>query len=267
VPASNRRPIITLTTDFGLRDPFVGIVKGVILGICRDAMLVDLTHAVAPQNVLEGALALESAWRFFPAGTIHLAVVDPGVGGARRALGLSTGGHLFVGPDNGLFTFALGAGNWSAVSIESMSYRLSPVSRTFHGRDIFAPAAAHLATGISLERLGPRIEDPVRLTLPAARLEKGQLIGEVIGADHFGNLITSVVQEQVEALGPGGVMRVRLGSTELGTLASRYEDGDSGVPRAIIGSSGRLEIFVRNASANAVLGVPRGTPVTLTSAS
>ncbi len=165
-------------------------MKGVILGICREARLVDLTHEVAPHDVLEGALFLESAWRFFPSGSIHLAVIDPGVGSRRKALGLRAGGHCFVGPDNGLFTFALAADGWSAVSIEAPAYRLPEVSRTFHGRDIFAPAAAHLASGVPLERLGPIIVDPVRLALPYFRREGDEVVGEVIGSDRFGNLLT-----------------------------------------------------------------------------
>src|SRR5262245_45371681 len=239
------RPIITLITDFGLRDPFVGIVKGVIVGICRDAQLVDLTHAVSPQNVLEAQLALESAWRFFPSGTIHLVVVDPGVGGPRRALALSAGGHYFVGPDNGLFTFAF-AERWSAVTIEAPSYRLPVVSRTFHGRDVFAPAAAHLANGVALEGLGGPVTDPVRRPLPSAALRGAELVGEVITADHFGNLITSVSQHAIEGLGVADALEVRLGSRDLGKLVSYYEQGEPGVPRAIVGSSGRIEIFVRS---------------------
>src|SRR5262245_21279212 len=184
-PASERpmprAPIITLTTDFGLRDPFVGIVKGVILGICREALLDDLTHSVAAQDILEGRLALESAWHFFPEGSIHLAVVDPGVGSGRRAIAMRAGGHYFVGPDNGLFTFALETQGWSAFGIEAPTYRLPAVSQTFHGRDIFAPAAAHLAAGVALERLGPPVLDPVRLPFPTARLEGDELVGGVIG--------------------------------------------------------------------------------------
>jgi S-adenosylmethionine hydrolase len=259
-------PIITLTTDFGLRDPFVGIVKGVILGICREALIVDLTHEIAAHDVVEGALALESSWRFFPAASIHLAVIDPGVGTIRRALALLAGGHYFVGPDNGLFTFALGAGAWSAVSIEAPAYRLPLVSRTFHGRDIFAPAAAHLASGVPLSSLGPAVSDPVRLVFPGTRLEGDELVGEVIGSDRFGNLLTSVTEDGVGALARAGTVLVKLGLRDLGPLASSYEDGAAGVPRAIVGSAGRLEIFVRRGSARDLLGVGRGTRVTLTRA-
>src|SRR5262245_43631822 len=161
--------IVTLTTDFAQRDPFVGVMKGVILGICGDATLIDLTHEIAPFDIREGAVALESAWRFFPMGTIHVAVVDPGVGSRRRALALESGGHYFVGPDNGLFSFALARDKWSAVSIEASAYRRHEVSRTFHGRDVFAPAAGHLASGVPLENLGPRITDPIQLPPPRCR--------------------------------------------------------------------------------------------------
>ncbi len=255
------RPIITLTTDFGLRDPFVGVMKGVILGICRDALLVDLTHEVAPQQVLEGALALGSAWRFFPPGSVHLAVIDPGVGGRRRALGLRAGGHYFVGPDNGLFTFALATGAWSAVSIEAQAYRLPEVSQTFHGRDIFAPAAAHLASGVALERLGPSIGDPVQLPLPGFQRQGEDIVGEIIGSDRFGNLLTSVTADGMRELNSHGAIVVELGGRDLGPLARSYEEGSAGAPTAIIGSSGRLEIFVKNGSARELLRMGPGTQV------
>lgn len=255
-------PIITLTTDFGLGDPFVGVMKGVMLGICRNAQLIDLTHEVKPHDVLEGALALESAWRFFPSGSIHLAVIDPGVGSARRAVALSAADHYFVGPDNGLFTFALDTGQWSAVSIEEPAYRLAAVSRTFHGRDIFAPAAAYLASGVALERLGPAVSDPVRLEWPRCLLADDQVIGEVIGSDRFGNLITSITVERAGALGGVGTLAVKIGQRDLGALVTCYEQGGMD-PRAIVGSSGRIEIFVRSGSARAVLGAGRGAVVSV----
>ena len=234
-----------------------------ILGICPAAQLVDLTHGVTPQDVLEGQLALESAWRFFPAGTVHLAVVDPGVGGARRALAMRADGHLFVGPDNGLFTFALAARDWSAVALETNAYRLADVSVTFHGRDVFAPAAAHLAAGLALEQLGPPIHDPVRLPLPRGRIAEDGIVGEVIRSDRFGNLITSVDAEDVRALGGRGEVAIEVGGRRIAGLATSYEAGPPGVAAAIIGSSGRLEVFVRNDSAARVTGAARGTPVRL----
>jgi S-adenosylmethionine hydrolase len=255
--------IVTLTTDFGQRDPFVGIVKGVILGICRDTILVDLTHEIAPFDILEGAVALESAWRFFPMGTIHLAVVDPGVGGRRRALALESGGHYFVGPDNGLFSFVLMTDEWSAVAIEAPAYRRSEVSRTFHGRDVFAPAAGHLAAGVPLGHLGPRITDPTRLPVPRCKRTGDEIVGEVIGTDRFGNLLTSVTTHMVSELAPDGAIEVALAGEKISGLASSYEDTPPGVAAAIVGSSGRLEIFVRNASARAALGAAPGAQVTI----
>lgn len=255
-------PIITLTTDFGLRDPFVGIMKGVILGICPQARLVDLSHDVAPQDVVEGALVLESATRFFPRETVHLAVIDPGVGSARRALGLRAGGgQYFVGPDNGLFTSALSGSEWAAVALEAPGYRLPVAGQTFHGRDIFAPAAAHLASGVPLERLGSAVTDPRRLRLPDCRMEGEDLVGEVIGSDRFGNLITSVRAEDLAGLEADVAVSVEVGGQGLGRLVTCYEDALEGVPTPIVGSTGRLEVFVRNASARALLGAERGSAV------
>jgi S-adenosyl-L-methionine hydrolase (adenosine-forming) len=256
-------PIVTLTTDFGQRDPFVGVMKGVILGICREATPIDLTHEIAPFDIREAAVALESAWRFFPRGTIHLAVVDPGVGGRRRALALEAGGHYFVGPDNGLFSFALMRDEWSAVAVEAPAYRRSEVSRTFHGRDIFAPAAGHLAAGVPLQHLGPRVTDPIQLPLPRCRRTGDEILGEVIGTDRFGNLLTSVTAEMVSELAPDGAIKVALAGQEIRGLASSYEESPPGVAAAIVGSSGRVEIFVKNASARAVLGASPGAELTI----
>jgi S-adenosyl-L-methionine hydrolase (adenosine-forming) len=240
-------------------------MKGVILGICGEARLVDLTHDVAPQDILEAALALESAWRFFPSGSIHLAVVDPGVGSDRRAIAVHAGGHYFVGPDNGILTFALAGGGWAAVSIESSAYRLPDVGRTFHGRDVFAPAAAHLAAGVPLSALGPAVRDPVRLAVPRERKEGDAIVGEVIANDRFGNLLTSITRESVSELAARGPISVELDGGEALAVEETYEDGLPGVPAAIVGSGGRLEIFVRNGSARSLLGVGRGAPVRLRS--
>lgn len=255
-------PIITLTTDFGLRDPFVGIMKGVILGLCRTARLVDLTHDISPQDVMAGQIALESATRFFPPGSVHLAVVDPGVGGSRRPLALSAGGHYFVGPDNGLFTFALSTMEWSAVSLEAPAYHRPEVSQTFHGRDIFAPAAAHLAIGEPLGRLGPPVIDPVRLPLPVARMDGDWLVGQVIGVDRFGNLLTSVTAADLARLGGAGAhLEVEIAGKPLGALVLAYVHGRGDAPAPIVGSSGRIEIFVREGSAREALGADRGSMV------
>src|SRR5262245_43158568 len=225
-------PLITLTTDFGSRDPFVGIMKGVILSICPAARLVDLTHELAPQDVLGGRLALESAVPFFPDGTVHLAVVDPGVGTARRPIAIRCGRHHLVGPDNGVLSFALEHPGCTVVALAAPEYRLPEVSATFHGRDIFAPAAAHLAAGLPLERLG--------LSLPGCRLEGGAVIVEVLDADHFGNLITSIASTRLAEIPGRGVPTVEVNGRPALRLVGSYAEGGDGEPAAIAGSTGRL---------------------------
>jgi S-adenosylmethionine hydrolase len=252
-------PIVTLTTDFGRADPWAGVMKGVILGICPSARLVDLTHEVPPHDVAAGQLALEAAVPYFPPGTVHLAVIDPGVGSARRPLLVEAGGQRFVGPDNGLFTFALDAGG-SAVALESPALRLATLSRTFHGRDVFAPAAAHAALGLGLPAFGSPVTDPVRAPLPRARRDGADVVGEVLAADHFGNLVTSIRAEDLDAMGQAGVLRVALDGADIGPLREAYADGPRERPAAIVGSGGRLEIFVREGRAVAS-GAGRGTPV------
>jgi S-adenosylmethionine hydrolase len=254
-------PLITLTTDFGLRDPFVGIMKGVILSICPTARLVDLTHDLAPHDVLAGCLALGAATPFFPHGTVHLAVVDPGVGGPRRAIAFRAGGHYLVGPDNGLFTLALQRSGWTAVSLTAREYRLASLSQTFHGRDVFAPAAAYLAAGVPLERLGPAVTDAVRLTLPGSRLEGDALVGEVLDVDRFGNLITSIEAIRLPEVPGTGPPLAEVGGRPTRPLVDSYSAADEDVPALIVGSTGRLEVFVRSASARLLLGVERGAPV------
>jgi len=254
--------IVTLTTDFGLRDAYVAEMKGVMLGIARGARqsldLVDVTHEVERHDITEGALALEAAAPFFPSGTVHLAVVDPGVGTARRGLAVAADGHIFVGPDNGLFTPFLDGDGWRAFELAEADYRLPEVSRTFHGRDVFAPAAAHVATGVDPSRLGPRLVDPVRLAWPEVRAVAGAVAGAVVHADRFGNLITSIHARTVEPLDADVVIRV--GGREV-PLVGTYADLSVGRPGALVGSTGRLEIAVREGNAATLLRARRGTPV------
>jgi len=188
-----QNPLITLTTDFGLADGYVGTMKGVILSIVPDAHLVDITHEVTPQDVRRAAFVLYSVYRFFPSHAVHLVVVDPGVGGARRAIALRTAAGTFVGPDNGVFTYVLAREPVEElVELAAPRFRLPEVSHTFHGRDVFAPAAAHLATGIPLTALGPAISNPVTFPLPHLEITPGAIAGEVLHADRFGNAITSI---------------------------------------------------------------------------
>jgi len=251
--------VVTLTTDFGLRDPYVAEMKGVILGLARTVHLVDVTHEVPRHDITEGALALEAVAPFFPAGTIHLAVVDPGVGTARRGIAVASGGHVFVGPDNGLFTPFL-SGAFQAFELASPEHRMRTVSRTFHGRDVFAPAVAHVARGLALPHLGPAVTDPVRLGWPRARELAGTVAGTVVHVDRFGNLVTSIPADVVEPLPPGALIRVA-GRTV--PLVGTYADLAPGRAGALVGSRNRLEIAVREGSAAARLGARRGTPVVI----
>lgn len=252
------RVVVTLTTDFGLRDPYVAEMKAVILGIARTVHLVDVTHEIQPHDITEGALALEAAAPFFPPGTIHVAVVDPGVGTERRGVALLAREQVFIGPDNGLFTPFLGAPGWRAFELRAPEYRLPVVSRTFHGRDVFAPAAAHLALGVDVARLGPPVGDPVRLAWPEVREVAGAVAGAVVHVDRFGNLVTSIHADAVRSLEPGVTIRVNGKSV---TLVGTYGDLPAGRAGALVGSRNRLEIAVREGSAAALLKARRGTPV------
>ena len=261
--------IITLTTDFGTRDAYVAEMKGVMLDIAASTghpvSLIDLTHEVAAHDVTEGALALDAATPFFPRGSIHLAVVDPGVGTDRRGLVLRTDRAIFVGPDNGLFTpFLERPRQWEAWELRAEEYRLPTVSRTFHGRDIFAPAAAHLAAGIAPERFGSPVRDPIRLSWPTVRAVAGAVAGAVLHVDRFGNLVTSIRAESLADIGRSA--RIRLGGRPL-PLVGTYGDLGEGQAGALVGSSGRLEIAVREGSAAARFKARRGTPVVVSRSS
>ena len=250
--------VVTLTSDFGTRDAYVAELKAAVLSLTREVQLVDVTHEIAPHDVAAGALALEAAAPWFPPGSVHLAVVDPGVGTARRGLVLASGDHFFVGPDNGLFTPFLAGGGWEAFELVAASDRRPGVSATFHGRDVFAPAAARLARGAAPRDLGPPLADPVRLSWPEAEGRGGGLAGVVLHVDRFGNLITSIRAGALAALGPSAAVRVR-GRTL--RVVSAYGDLKPRAAGALVGSAGRLEIAVREGSAAALLRARRGTPV------
>jgi len=252
--------VISLTTDFGLRDPYVAEMKAAILSITGPIQLVDLTHQVEPHDVTEAALALEVAVPFFPASSVHLAVVDPGVGTLRRGIVLASGGHVFVGPDNGLFTPFLAGENVRIFELRAEEYRRREVSRTFHGRDIFAPAAAHVALGVDLARFGPPVTDPVRLSWPEVRDARGTVAGVVVHVDRFGNLVTSIRADAVPS--PGSEATIAIGGKTI-PLVGTYGDLPLGGVGALVGSGNRLEVAVREGSAAAVLRVRRGTPVVI----
>jgi S-adenosyl-L-methionine hydrolase (adenosine-forming) len=255
--------VISLTTDFGLEDPYVGVMKGVILSVNPEGRIVDLSHGIPSHDVLAGALALLASCEYFPLGTVHVAVVDPGVGSQRRPILAVTEKYAFVGPDNGLFgpVFRrLKPVRFFELTEER--YFHSPISRTFHGRDIFAPVAAHLSLGTPPEKFGPVIEDFVQLEWPSPRqIGKGRISGEVLRADKFGNLITNI---SAEDLAQNGIslsrIVIRIGKHWVTRMCLSYAEALPGEPFAIMGSSGLLEISVKQASAAELLRAhPRQT--------
>jgi len=240
-------PLITLTTDFGTRDWFVGTMKGVILGIAPGAAIVDITHEIAAGDIRAGAFALAVSCRFFPKGTVHVAVVDPGVGGAREAIAVQTAKYFFVGPDNGVLSFALAREKIKSVHrLENTSYFLHPVSHTFHGRDIFAPIAAQLCRGTPVHRLGPVQKEFARLKWARPRLHGSRIEGEVVFVDRFGNAITNI---QNADLGRRSGLGVFLGRKRLCPVGAFYQSVPTGEAVAVPGSSDFLEIAVNGGSA------------------
>lgn len=251
--------VIALLTDFGISDEYVGVMKGVILGIAPQAQLADITHAIQPQNVLQGALVLGRAYRYFPAGTVHLAVVDPGVGTQRRGIALRVGAQTFVGPDNGLFTFPLCSDEAvEAVSLDNPAYRLPDVSRTFHGRDIFAPAAAHLANGVPLGALGEPLADPVRLLIPQASRTGNSWQAEVLLVDAFGNLITNLPAADLPEVGD---IEIICQGERISGLSATFGGHEAGSLIAVADSSGMVSLCAVNGSAAQRLAAGPGTKV------
>lgn len=250
--------IVTLTTDFGIQDAFVGAMKGVLLSRCPRAQIVDITHEIPPQAVRTGALRLASVAAYFPAGTVHLAVVDPGVGGARRAIAIQANAQHFVGPDNGVLSVAAPGTSlgWRAVELTNTAHRLSRLSNTFHGRDLFAPAAAHLACGGALEELGGEVEAILELQVPRPRRDGDTLHGVVLDIDRFGNVITNICAED---LAGWSVDHLRVGVARIDGLSTAYDDSKGLV--AVIDSDDRLEVAAPSGSAASALGVELDDPV------
>jgi S-adenosyl-L-methionine hydrolase (adenosine-forming) len=250
-------PIVTLLTDFGLQDSFVGAIKGVLLSINPDLTLVDISHLTPPQDIFTGAFILGQSWLCFPPNSVHLAVVDPGVGTARKALAVSAGGHFFVAPDNGILTYTLAGQDFKAFEITADHYFRKPVSSTFHGRDIFAPIAAWITRGIPLHQLGRILEDPVRLKLPApARVKESLLQGCILAVDRFGNLITNLIPAD---LPPS--YKILAGRKEITSRRKAYSEGAPGEVFMIPGSAGYLELAVNGGSAATELNLKGGAPI------
>ncbi len=256
------RGIITFLTDFGTADPYVAAMKGAALAVNPDARLVDVSHEIAPQDIADGGYVLAFAYRAFPEETVHVAVIDPGVGSARRILAAEVNGHLLVAPDNGLLSAVLRERAASRmVHVEESRFFRHPVSATFHGRDIFAPVAAHLSLGVDLDELGPRTVGYVQLEAASATKAGDALEGRVIHVDRFGNLVTDISREAIAALAGEARTEVRVGEALLGPIRRTYSDVAVGEPLAVIGSSERLEISVNRGSAAGKLGVGRGAAV------
>ncbi|UCC73281.1 MAG: SAM-dependent chlorinase/fluorinase [Gemmatimonadota bacterium] len=253
----HKMPIVTFLSDFGTSDGFAAAMKGVVLDLCPGVQIVDATHEIAPGDIEAAAWTLSQYWRLYPAGTVHLAVVDPGVGGARQPMALVADQRYVVAPNNGLVTHVVrAAASWCCVEVAEAAYMRPEPSSTFHGRDIFAPAAAHLAGGLPLERLGPPLEEPCLLEMEPPERREREIRGRVVHVDRFGNLITDI---------PGGwvdeMWRFEVAGHDLGSRRRTYSDVGAGELLVVIGSAGTVEIAARDSSAAKVLGAARGDPV------
>ncbi len=255
-------PVITLTTDFGTSDHFVGAMKGVIVGIEPQIRVVDITHEIAPYDILDGAFVIAQAWTSFPKGTIHVVVVDPGVGSERRPILAAAGGHFFIAPDNGVLSMIFDVTKPKVRVISNTKYMAREISRTFHGRDIFAPVAAHLAKGARPSSVGSLIDDCARVDAQPCRISPHVYRGVILKADRFGNLITNFHVATNSAI-TAQPFELRIADRAIRRLALTFSDAPSGELVAIVGSSGYVEIAANQSSAAKLLGCGSRTPVEL----
>lgn len=261
------RPVIALLSDFGARDHYAGTMKGVILGLCPDVTLVDITHDITPHDVVEGALQLAASYRYFPPGTIFLVVVDPGVGSARRGIAAETSDYRFVAPDNGVLTVVLrDAAPRRIVELTERRYARPTVSRTFEGRDRFAPAAAWLAKGIQLAALGRTISSYQQIEIPQPAAEDSRLTGAVVHVDRFGNLVTNIDRRTFESFARAQPVALSVEGHAVAGVVATYADIRAGEVCGLFGSSDHLELAVNGGSAAATLGAARGAAVQITRA-
>ena len=257
-----KRRIVTFLTDFGTQDHYVASMKGVILGINPWCTLIDISHEVSPHDMREGALTLANAYPYFPKGTIHLAVVDPGVGSARKPILLVTKNYFFVGPDNGLLSLAAKKdGVKKAIVLSNRSFFRPSVSTTFHGRDVFAPIAGHLSTGIQPEALGRRVRSWVKLDSGEPRRVKADLVGEISRIDAFGNIVTNINPQDLNRFAGKRAIVISIGKREIRGLKKGYGEVKKGELLALIGSGDFLEISVREGNAQKALKSRRGDKV------
>ena len=255
---------ITLMTDFGTSDHYVGVMKGVILNINPQVHIVDITHTIPPQDIHGAAFLIDSAHRYFPTGTIHVIVVDPGVGSERRAIVCQTETAYFVCPDNGILTHILRREERiHTVAADNSAYFLPQVSNTFHGRDIFAPIAAHLSRGIPVDKLGSPVAQPAQLPIPQPQVTDRAIIGHIIWIDSFGNLVTDISHEILRSLQERNSIVICAGRARIDHLNKSYTESGVGEVLAIIGSFNRLEISINQGNAAQVLGLERGDTITI----
>jgi S-adenosyl-L-methionine hydrolase (adenosine-forming) len=260
--------IITLTTDFGNNDEYAGIMKGVILSLNPSAVIVDITHHIDPQDLVQAAYTIYSCYRYFPQGTVHVIVVDPTVGSERKIIAFKIMEHTFLAPDNGILTLLINEGNiHSLARIDNTSYFLDPVSRTFHGRDIFAPVGAHLSMGVPIKKLGTPVaqNNLICLSIPEPYFsDNGELVGSIVSIDHFGNLITNINLndlKKIDLADPGKKFCINVGLDKISSLSPNYSSVIPGHPLAIVGSRGYLEISVNGGNAANHFVVEKGDVV------
>jgi len=260
--------IITLLTDFGIEDAYVGTIKGVILSVNPSAMIVDITHQIDPQDLIEAAYVIKSTYRYFPKGTVHVIVVDPGVGSDRAIVALEMMGHIFLAPDNGVLTLLMDEGRIDSITrVKNSHYFLEPLSQTFHGRDIFAPVGAHISKGVDLKKLGSGLDlnDLVHLSIRKPSItDEGELVGTIVSVDHFGNCITNIDLNCLEKFYKPGFEKnlvIAIGEYEIKGLSKNYDGVGLKQPLAIIGSLGYLEIALNCGRASRHFGAQKGDPI------
>ncbi len=262
-----RSGIVTLITDFGPKGEYSGALKGVILKINPRCQVIDITHQIAPHDIQEASFVLRNIFSYYPTGTVHVVVVDPGVGTKRRPIILKKAGSFFVGPDNGIFSSILsGKGRVEGYEITRQDFFLTPVSTTFHGRDIFAPVAGYLSRGKDPSLFGPRVEDFIRTSWPQPLVKKQKLLGQVLWLDSFGNLITNISREDYERIIEGGNLQIKGKGWKIQRLHRTYGEGQPGEPLALFGSTGFLELTVNQGCARKILSLNPGDPVIITRA-
>jgi hypothetical protein len=255
--------IISLITDFGLRDAYVGIMKGVILGINPKAQIVDLTHEIRPQSIKEAAFVLRGAYHFFPSGTIHIVVIDPGVGSKRRPLLVQTPNYFFLAPDNGVLELIYQNESVEVFYLSNKKYFLPNISTTFHGRDIFAPVAGYISLGRAAKGMGAKIKNYKRLKWPLAEVKSNKIIGKIIYIDRFGNLISNISKKQFDDFTENHLFTIKIKKIVLKSIAPSYLSVSAGEILAIWGSSGYLEIAQSMGSAKGELKANIGQSITI----